>query len=219
MIQAPRTKGERTRARILDAAAELFARSGYNPVSLREIAAHAGMTHAGLLHHFPGKEQLLLEVLGRRDREDAALLFPGLMDGDPEHAEAARGSVEERLRRVVAVIGRNSHTRGMVALYVQLAAEASDPEHPARHYFTRRYQILRAEIAALLEELFAQSPPATPADPHAVAQQLLAVMDGMQTQWLLEPEAAPMEQRVWEFLGAYGLSPSSANQEHPHEWS
>ncbi|HEX2315673.1 MAG TPA: TetR family transcriptional regulator, partial [Thermomonospora sp.] len=32
------TKGERTRARILDSAAELFARSGFAAVSLRDIA-------------------------------------------------------------------------------------------------------------------------------------------------------------------------------------
>ncbi|MFI7420570.1 TetR/AcrR family transcriptional regulator [Nonomuraea sp. NPDC049684] len=48
-------KGERTRARILDSATELFSRSGFHAVSLRDIAAHAGLTHAGLLHHFPAR--------------------------------------------------------------------------------------------------------------------------------------------------------------------
>lgn len=214
MSQEPRTKGERTRARILDAATELFARSGYHPISLREIAAHCGMTHAGLLHHFPGKEELLLEVLWRRDRQDAALLFPGLLDdGAPEPAGVV--AAQDRLERLVAFVDRNSRTRGMVALYAKLSAEASDPDHPAHDYFVRRYRLLREQIALLLAELFAQAPPLRPADPRAVAQQLLAMMDGMQVQWLLEPDAAPMEQRVWDFLGGFGLRPADAALKRP----
>lgn len=214
MSQEPRTKGERTRARILDAATELFARSGYHPISLREIAAHSGMTHAGLLHHFPGKEELLLEVLWRRDRQDAALLFPGLLDdATPRPADAA--PAQQRLERLVAFVDRNTRTRGMVALYAKLSAEASDPDHPAHGYFVRRYRLLREQIALLLAELFAQTSPPRPADPRAVAQQLLAMMDGMQIQWLLEPDAAPMEQRVWDFLGGFGLRRADAAQERP----
>lgn len=211
MSQAPRTKGERTRARILDSATELFSRSGYNSVSLREIAAHAGLTHAGLLHHFPGKEPLLLEVLSRRDEDDAASLFPGLLGGDrPPAATEARPSAAERLHRLVGVVGRNSRTPGLVALYAKLSVEASEPGHPARGYFVKRYTLLRAEIGALLGELFDASEPPVAADPRAVAQQLLALMDGLQTQWLLEPVAVPMEERVWEFLGTYGLAPGAA---------
>lgn len=209
MNRPPRTKGERTRVRILDAATELFARSGYNPVSLREIAAHAGMTHAGLLHHFPGKEQLLLDVLGRRDQEDAAALFPGLLAGSDAPCTGSAPTPAERLTRIVGVVGRNSRTPGLVALYAKLSAEASEPDHPARAYFVRRYQLLRRELGALLAELFDAAPPPSPVRPSAVAQQLLAMMDGLQTQWLLEPDAVPMEERVWEFLGAYGLSPAA----------
>ncbi|MEU3729296.1 TetR/AcrR family transcriptional regulator [Streptomyces sp. NPDC033538] len=206
MSQAPRTKGERTRARILDSATELFSRSGYNSVSLREIAAHAGLTHAGLLHHFPGKEPLLLEVLSRRDEDDAAFLFPGLLGGEPAPPVAAAGPfAAERLNRLVAVVGRNSRTPGLVALYAKLSAEASEPGHPARAYFVKRYQLLRAEIGALLGELFESSEPPVVADPNTVAQQLLALMDGLQTQWLLEPAAVPMEERVWEFLEDHGF--------------
>ncbi|MFB6707166.1 TetR/AcrR family transcriptional regulator [Streptomyces sp. NPDC056333] len=200
MSNEPRTKGERTRARILDSATELFSCSGFNGVSLREIAAHAGLTHAGLLHHFPGKEPLLLEVLSRRDRADAAGLFPRIIE--PDAAEPPRA---ERLRRLVAVIARNSETPGLVSLYAKLSAEASAPEHPAHSYFVERYRRLRAEIGALLEELFAAAEPPVKAEPGPAAVQLLALMDGLQTQWLLEPGVVPMEALVRDFLGRYGL--------------
>ncbi|MFE7789919.1 TetR/AcrR family transcriptional regulator [Streptomyces sp. NPDC057460] len=210
MSHEPRTKGERTRARILDSATELFSCSGFNAVSLREIAAHAGLTHAGLLHHFPGKESLLLEVLSRRDRADAEGLFPRILE--PGAPEPPRG---ERLRRLVAVIARNSETPGLVSLYAKLSAEASDPGHPAHSYFVERYRRLRTEIGALLEDLFAAAEPPVKAEPGPAAVQLLALMDGLQTQWLLEPGAVSMEALVRDFLGHYGLHMDAAPEPGP----
>ena len=43
------------RARILDSATREFARSGFNGTSLERIAAGAGLSKAGVLHHFAGK--------------------------------------------------------------------------------------------------------------------------------------------------------------------
>ncbi len=70
-----------TRARILDAARELFADRGYAGTSMRDLADELGMTKAALYYHFPGKAQILLalveplldelEALGGRGREDA----------------------------------------------------------------------------------------------------------------------------------------------------
>ncbi|MET9591972.1 TetR/AcrR family transcriptional regulator [Streptomyces sp. NPDC006516] len=196
------SKGERTRARILESATELFARSGFHAVSLRDIAAHAGLTHAGLLHHFPGKEALLLEVLSLRDQVDAQLLFPSILRPDAPEPEPA-----ERLHRLVEVVVRNARTPGLVALYAKLAAEASDPEHPAHQYFVKRYRVLRREMTELLEALFAAAGPEAKGDPAAVAQQWLALMDGLQTQWLLEPHTVDMAEQVRAFLRMHGLRP------------
>ncbi|MET7275951.1 TetR/AcrR family transcriptional regulator [Streptomyces flaveolus] len=201
---APRrlSKGERTRARILDSATELFSRAGFNAVSLRDIAAHAGLTHAGVLHHFAGKEALLTAVLGHRDRTDAQSVFPGITHpGVPEPVPA------ERLRMLVGLVARNSATPGLVALYTKLSAEATDPGHPAHHYFKERYRILREELTLLVEALRAAADPPPAVDPAVVARQLLALMDGLQTQWLLEPEAVAMEDLVRDYLVRLGLDP------------
>lgn len=195
-------KGERTRARILDAATELFSRSGFNAVSLRDIAAHAGLTHAGVLHHFPGKESLLIEVLDRRDRTDAQSVFPGIT-----HPGAPEPGPGVRLRMLVELVARNSGTPGLVALYTKLSAEATDPGHPAHRYFKERYRILREEVTVLVEALRAEADPPVDVDPAVTARQLLALMDGLQTQWLLEPEAVDMEVLVCDFLLRLGLDP------------
>ncbi|MEV5582684.1 TetR/AcrR family transcriptional regulator [Streptomyces parvus] len=197
------SKGERTRARILDAAAELFSRSGFNAVSLRDIAAHAGLTHAGLLHHFPGKDRLLLEVLERRDLIDARELFPGLLRPGTSAPEPAR-----RLRLLLELVARNSRTPGLVALYAKVSAEATDPDHPAHSYFARRYRYLRTELTGIVADLQRAAGAGDAVDPGVVAGQLLALMDGLQTQWLLEPEAVPMEALVRDFLHRLGLLPA-----------
>lgn len=189
------TKGERTRERILESATELFSRSGFHAVSLRDIATHAGLTHAGLLHHFPGKESLLIEVLSRRDREDARMLF-GV---DPDIG--SRGL----LALLVGLVARNMHTPGLVGLYVKISGEATDPAHPAHDYFIRRYRVLRERLAIILASLFDSADQPLDHDPAAVAQQLIALMDGLQNQWLLEPDAVDMHDSVRRFLAQLGL--------------
>ena len=57
---------EQVRAALLDAAAELFAEKGPGAVSVRQIAAAAGVNH-GLVHHYFGsKQELLREVVRTR---------------------------------------------------------------------------------------------------------------------------------------------------------
>ncbi|MEW2354122.1 helix-turn-helix domain-containing protein [Spirillospora sp. NPDC029432] len=190
------SKGERTRASILDSATELFSKSGFHAVSLRDIAAHAGLTHAGLLHHFPGKEDLLIRVLGRRDRADARYMFaPGIEDRPAELIDI-----------VVGIVSRNMRTPGLVGLYVKISGEAADPEHPAHAYFVDRYRVLRARLTDAFAALFAAADPPPGHDPAVVARQFLALMDGLQTQWLLDPDAIDMHADVVAFLRQLGLT-------------
>ena len=65
-------KGEDRRQRILGVAERLLARNGWRTTSLAQIAREAGVTSAGLLHHFESKEQLLNAVLDARDEDDDA---------------------------------------------------------------------------------------------------------------------------------------------------
>ena len=52
-----------TRARILDAALDLFGRRGFEAVSLDEIAAVVGVTKQTVLYWFPSKDELLAAVV------------------------------------------------------------------------------------------------------------------------------------------------------------
>lgn len=60
------TEFNEARERVLIAAEQLFAEKGYPPVTVRDIAAHAGIHHSSVYHHVPGgKEALFVEVMER----------------------------------------------------------------------------------------------------------------------------------------------------------
>lgn len=61
--RGPRTDGESTRALILEATRRRLIQEGYAKLSVREIAADAGVNHALIGYHFHGKQQLVMAVL------------------------------------------------------------------------------------------------------------------------------------------------------------
>lgn len=58
-------RSERTRQRILDAAGQAFAESGYARTTVEGVAARAGVSKALVYHHFRGKEAIHEAVLAR----------------------------------------------------------------------------------------------------------------------------------------------------------
>src|SRR5213595_2586783 len=69
-------RGRATKENILRTALEVIGRKGYSATILRDIADEVGMTQAGLLHHFDTKENLLAEVLRKRDEVNREILAP-----------------------------------------------------------------------------------------------------------------------------------------------
>jgi TetR/AcrR family transcriptional regulator len=73
---------------ILEAAEKLFARQGYDGVSMRGIALEAGVSKANIYHHFESKESLYLAILKSSTDETAQLI---------EQLAGSEGRFEERL--------------------------------------------------------------------------------------------------------------------------
>jgi TetR/AcrR family transcriptional regulator, repressor for neighboring sulfatase len=85
---------EETTAAILDAAEELFVRRGYTAVTVREIAAEAGVSHA-LVHRYLGSKEDVYRAMLRRNEtlvRDAAA-------GEDELLEATRLMLRESVLR------------------------------------------------------------------------------------------------------------------------
>ena len=76
---ATTTKGERTRAAILDAALRIVSKSGLDGLTIGTLADATGMSKSGLFAHFGSREELLLAVLAHGQAEFAEVVFQPAM--------------------------------------------------------------------------------------------------------------------------------------------
>jgi len=170
-------KGRARREAIVRVASEHFAERGFNGATILDIAATCGISRAGLLHYFPDKETLLAAVLEERDREDQARFEPYVR---------ARGGIGI-LRGMIDLADHNRLTPGLIDLFVRLSTEATDPAHPAHSYFLERYARIRSGTAWALRAADRAGYLRAEVDPDDAALRLTALMDGLQSQWLLDP--------------------------------
>ncbi len=84
-----------TKARILDAAQEVFAAKGFEGASTREIAAHAEVNISSLHYHWESKETLYLAIFERIFRQLVDLLRSEI--AMPESPEEARAVIERAM--------------------------------------------------------------------------------------------------------------------------
>lgn len=171
-------KGRARRAEIIETATEAFSRGGFAGASIMEISAAVGLTRAGLLHHFSSKEDLLIAVLQRREEIDRGVFVRSM-------AGAAPGI--GILRGIVNLARRNETVPGLVRLFVVLSAEATDPAHPAHGYFVAHYARIHRGTADALRAVRRHGALRDGVDPEAFATRLVALQDGLQLQWLLDP--------------------------------
>lgn len=140
-VRKPRGQYAKTNARrreIIDAAVEVFSSGGYHKGSLRDVADKVGLSQAGLLHHYPSKDNLLEAVLAWRDEDARAFLGTPAPEG------------VDLLRGLVRLAEYNASTPDLVELHVILTAEGASVDHPLHDYFIRRHR----EVVGLTRRAF-----------------------------------------------------------------
>lgn len=181
-------KGTARREEILQTALDVFARQGYRGTSLRDVAREVGISLPGLMHHFESKEHLLTAILRKRDEANVQR-YDDTESGD-------------EIDTLVRIVGHNRHVPGLVQLYLTLAAAASVAEHPARGFFEHHFDELGGKLVTAIRARQASGDARPDLDPEHAARTLIAVADGLQLRWALDPSidmAADLE-RAWELL-------------------
>ncbi len=179
--------GRARREQIVAEATTLYGRVGYRAATTLAIAAQCGISRAGLLHHFPTRESLLLAVLEERDRQELAR-FRANGSGSRDGLSVLRGMVE--------LAEYNSRQQGIVELYAVLSTEATAPDHPAHEYFVNRYRRIREGTAWALRRAQAEGYLVEGVDIADTAIELTSLIDGVQLQWLLAPDEVDMATQV-----------------------
>ena len=94
---AAETKGDRTRAALIEAAYQLFNSTGYHATSMRDIADAAGLALGGIYNHFQSKEDIFAAML--LERHPFLEILPELQAAQGDTLEAV---VRDAARRMIA---------------------------------------------------------------------------------------------------------------------
>src|SRR5215211_2802614 len=152
------------RHEILTAAVEVFSAAGFHKGSLRDVAERAGLSQAGVLHHFPSKHHLVEAVLEWRDEQSRS-----------RFAFDAEG--RRTIRSLVELVEYNQReTPELVELYATLSAEATSPDHPVHDYFVARYRWVVGYARTALEQAAGAGELRPGVDCESAARTLVALM-------------------------------------------
>ena len=205
----PKTQEERkadTRARLLDAAATLFAERGIDAVSVDAVAEQAGRTSGAVYAHFGSKQGLLTALLDEWSHSLVTVIAAQL--------EVA-ATVEDRLRAVAADVVTNpsEQTRRLLLLERELWLRAARDPTVARTMRARA-----REAHAWLARGFARwiadglIDPAIP--PDELATMFRAVVVGLETQHRIDPDSLDTDAVTAALATAIGVTAKARPARH-----
>lgn len=185
---------------VLAAALEEIREHGYRDGSFARIARRARLEPDELCRRYPDERLLLVDALRYRDDLGIDLLPAAQRDG------------RALLQGFIDVARFSSETPGSVKLFAILSAAATAPDHPGHEYFRERYAWLRELLIDALRELEEEGELRRKSDPEEIAAQVIALLDGLQVQWLLDRTAVDLEGLVRGFLNRHLHRPLSAGR-------
>lgn len=182
-------KGRERRQAILESTLQVFSELGSRGASLSAIARNIGISPALLQYYFSSRDELLTEVITEWDHENEA-------------AGAGLSHFADWLK----AIRHNQQIPGLVHLYMTCVVEATDPDHPRREFYRRRYELLTPEIVEEIRNQQRRGSVPAAADPERMARILLATIEGLQIRWLHERNFDMFDEFLYT-LRQFGIVP------------
>lgn len=187
-----RKVGPTTRSLILEAARRRLIEQGYANLSVREIAADAGVNHALIGYHFNGKQQLVLAVL---DEANARLL------DRQSRMYADEATASEKWRQACEFYEEDLRS-GFVKLLMELMG-ASFHDEALRQEFTPRLLAWHALVERAVEQFIAQSGLQVPVSARAISSWIGWFWMGMEASMALQvPEEQGHQREALDAVAA-----------------
>jgi len=190
MAAATPTPIRDTRARIVEAAMELFWAKGYGSTSIADILDSAGVNSGSLYHFFPGKQDLLVAVLETyRDGIGPMLLEP------------AWAGIEDPIDRIFALLAKYRQlivdTDCSYGCPIgSLALELHEPDPVVRERMAENFDNWTGAIRHCLEQAEGRLPEGS--DLRSIAEFVLTVMEGAVMQSRTHRDVAFFDRAVAE---------------------
>ena len=176
-----RPRKDEVRARVLQAAAEVFAERGFAGASLDQVAAAAGFTKGAVYSNFAGKDELFLALMA-------------------DEATRRVDAVEEAMRTttdlpgVLAAVSAELSRRDVAwqLLFLEFWQRAvRDPD--VRRAFVASRRDLRARVEGVVAGFLAEHPARAGWDAGALTVVLIALSHGLALEALPDPDAVPAD--------------------------
>jgi TetR/AcrR family transcriptional regulator, transcriptional repressor for nem operon len=193
----PQSKGERTRARIMDLAYESIVEKGFAATSIEELVEAAGITKSGFFYHFKDKNDLARQLFERFLDEDRSIL----------------DTLEQRAREL------SDDPLQSFLIFLNIYAQMMDDMealHPGCMVATVTYQermfdaevkqmnvdyllSMRARFVRWIEDIVAKYPPAQEVVPEDLADLLNVIVEGaiIQSKALKDPGLMGRQTRLY----------------------
>lgn len=186
-----------TRAKLLNAALQLFATRGYAASSVDAIADEAGVSAGLLYHHFDGKAAVLNAIFEQSLADVQATFAAADREGD------ARDRLPALLRSALAIVPR--HRRFWAVWYgLRMQPDVLKTLGPSVAHFTTA--IVRT-LEKYLEDI--EWP-----DAGIEARLLFAQIDGLCQHYVLDPAHYPLERVIERLVERYTGGSRHANRAH-----
>jgi AcrR family transcriptional regulator len=170
-------KQAETRARLLEAATEIFLDRGYHTASLEEISERAGYSTGAVYHNFKGKEGLFVGCLKRMQKSASEMWEDFIATATDKGLEAAGfGDF------LVSVLPSPSWNRALIQFRV------TDLSDESRDALEVGYERMRDFMTQVLK-LYCDAVGVTPAAPiEVIATSIGATVDGLRLHSLTKPD-------------------------------
>lgn len=194
----PQTRSrENTRARLLDAAAQVFAEVGLGDASVEAICERAGFTRGAFYSNFESKDELFVELAGRfasQQVEGVRRRVAALIECGPEVDGGEAGMVG-----LVEALDVPGDVRLAVLLMSEIKGRAMRDAKTAEAYLAHDAQLL-GEIAQLLEEIAHAKGLRLALPAQEAARTVLTAWEGAATRAIMAglPEKELLEARAQE---------------------
>jgi AcrR family transcriptional regulator len=180
-------KQAETRARLLDAAEQVFLRRGLQGASVEEIAAEAGFTRGAFYSNFKSKDELFVELLHARVYDRYAELAQQSQSQPASPREQLRWGIEQMRKMYEGQLGE-----WLLRLWLECLTQAArDPEF--RKLAATFWSGNRALLTEGVEHAFEEVGGKPPLPPKEIATAMIALDIGLVVQNLVDPDEAPLD--------------------------
>src|ERR1700723_2152319 len=187
------TKGEQTRRRIVEAAAPIFNKRGYQGASLSELMAATGLKKGGIYRHFSSKEELAAEAFD--------YTWEAAWKARMLHVDENAAGVEQLKQLIANFIDYRSPVAGGCPI-LNTAVDADDGNAVLRARAGKALRSWVARLESIVKQAAERGEIRSGVNPKAVAVLIVAALEGALMMSRLERNDYALR-RVQEYLNRY----------------